>query len=370
MTTQQNSPTFFSSVLTDINGERHYCSCLSFFEEAPLHHPMKSHEDLDMDVADDDDFQYLDFSSNGSQCTMFAPKCLALVSRNFYLETFRDCLALIFSVVVDSKSPSVRLENVIGTLLASISIPKNVSGNVVSFSLGVEDDVHYVKAYESPSLPITGVTVYRLVQELGIHSVLTLFSAVMTEHKILFHSKSYTRLHDACHALTSLMYPFKYSHVYIPVLPASLFEVLSTPTPFVIGVHSSRKNEVSDILDVIIVDLDGGCIAVPDCVHIPALDEHSWQELTNLLCAVSRPDLFHADDAFQSTPRVSSPPDMLDKEIRGIFIRFFAVLLSGYRTCLQSVRIHPRPFISFHKVCSLSLTTVKRHSLLVEKRKQ
>ena len=319
---------------------------------------------MDMDAADEADLPYLDFSSNGSQCTMFVPKCLAIVSRNFYLQTFRECLSLIFSIVVDNevgsssssslgKSSFPRLETVIGTLLASVTIPKHVSGNVVSFSLGA-DDVHYVKAFESPSLPVTGICVHRLVQELGIHAVLTLFSAVMTEHKILFHSKSYTRLHDACHALTSLMYPFKYSHVYIPILPASLFEVLSTPTPFVIGVHSSRKKEVADILDVIIVDLDGGCVAVPDCVHIPSLDEASVSELTHLLCAVTRPDLFHADDAFQSNQSVQpSQPELLDKEIRAIFIRFFAILLCGYRTCLQSVRIHPHPFISFHKVCVL-----------------
>jgi len=322
---------------------------LSFFEEAACH-PINQVNDEDMDAADDADLPYLDFSANGSQCTMFVPKCLVLLSRNFYLETFRDCLSLMFSLVMDTETPSLKLEKIVATLVSSVSIPRHASGNVIDFSLG-EEDIHLIKAFESPTLPITGITVHRLVQELGIHAVLTLFSAVMTEHKILFHSKSYTRLHDACHALTSLMYPFKYSHVYIPILPASLLDVLSTPTPFVIGVHSSRKNEVSDILDVIIVDLDGGHIAVPDCVHIPALDEASVAELTNLLCAVTRPDLFHADDAFQNTLETPSSPDMLDKEVRAIFIRFFAILLSGYRTCLQTVRIHPHPFITFNKVC-------------------
>ena len=39
--------------------------------------------------------------------------------------------------------------------------------------------------------------------------------------------------------------------------PLSLIEVLSTPTPFIIGLHSSYKAETSDLLDVITVDLDG-----------------------------------------------------------------------------------------------------------------
>lgn len=44
----------------------------------------------------------------------------------------------------------------------------------------------------------------------GIRNVLLLFCAVMTEHKILFHSKSFSRLTDSCRALTALMYPFRY----------------------------------------------------------------------------------------------------------------------------------------------------------------
>lgn len=70
----------------------------------------------------------------------------------------------------------------------------------------------------------------------------------MTEHKILFHSKSYNRLSEACRALTALMYPFRYTHVYIPLLPAPLVEVLATPTPFIMGVHSSLKSEVAELV--------------------------------------------------------------------------------------------------------------------------
>lgn len=74
----------------------------------------------------------------------------------------------------------------------------------------------------------------------------------MTEHKILFHSASYSRLTEGCRALTALMYPFRYTHVYIPLLPAALVEVLSTPTPFIMGVHSSLKHEVTELVRYLI----------------------------------------------------------------------------------------------------------------------
>lgn len=86
----------------------------------------------------------------------------------------------------------------------------------------------------------------------GIRNVLVLFCAIMTEQKILFQSKSYSRLTEGCRALTALMYPFRYSHVYIPLLPAALIEVLSTPTPFVMGVHSSLKTDVSELVRTVI----------------------------------------------------------------------------------------------------------------------
>lgn len=44
----------------------------------------------------------------------------------------------------------------------------------------------------------------------GIQNVLGLFCAVLTEHKVLFHSSSYQRLGEACRALESLMFPLKY----------------------------------------------------------------------------------------------------------------------------------------------------------------
>ena len=41
-----------------------------------------------------------------------------------------------------------------------------------------------------------------------------------------------------------------FSYVYIPLLPASLLEVLHTPTPFIAGVHSSVVPEPSDIVSI------------------------------------------------------------------------------------------------------------------------
>ena len=158
----------------------------------------------------------------------------------------------------------------------------------------------------------------------------------MTEHKVLIHSQSFSRLHDACQALISLMYPFKFSHVYIPLLPTSLTEVLNIPTPFLIGCHSKLKSEFEDaLIETIIVDLDCGRLFLPD-VNLPSLDKITYNELVNQLCLIIKPQSVNADNAFASSSSSidqikssSSPPHLLDKEIRAIFLRFISQVLRG-----------------------------------------
>ncbi len=46
---------------------------------------------------------------------------------------------------------------------------------------------------------------------------------------------------------------------------------------------------------------------------------------------------------------------MLDKELRAVILRMMVQILDGYRSCLTIVRIHPKPFITFHKASFLGL---------------
>lgn len=86
----QQAPSFFTSVLTDIKASNHYCAVLSFFEEAPLQPSKHAHdEELYMEGIDDYDEPHIDLSNGAIQCTMYAPKCLVLVSQHFYLKTLK-----------------------------------------------------------------------------------------------------------------------------------------------------------------------------------------------------------------------------------------------------------------------------------------
>ncbi|KAK7481835.1 hypothetical protein BaRGS_00026861, partial [Batillaria attramentaria] len=180
-------------------------------------------------------------------------------------------------------------------------------GPQVRFSIGAGDR----QALQPPlnaTLPVSHDSVALFFDQMGINNAITVFCAALTDHKILFYSDSYSRLTAAARAIIALHYPLKYSYVYIPILPVSLLEVLTTPTPFIAGVHASLKDQVMDLLDVILVDLDGGDIRIPECVTVPAISEPILSRTKKCLNMILLPELLSADYAFPPSPRKLSAP--------------------------------------------------------------
>ncbi|KAG8440127.1 hypothetical protein GDO86_006065 [Hymenochirus boettgeri] len=338
LSTEKKPPTFFTAVLTDINSERHYCSCFTFWEELENVQSLKDQRDGDLE----------DDAPLPSAAQLYAPKTLVLVSRLDHLEVFRDSLGLIYAIHTDCLN--VPLENVIGNLL-TCTVPVT-GGSQRTISLGAGDR-QVIQTPICDSLPISNCSVALLFRQLGITNVICLFCAALTEHKILFLSSSYQRLTEACRALLAIMFPLRYCFTYIPILPAQLLEVLSTPTPFIIGVNALFRAETQELLDVIIADLDGGTVTIPECVQIPIIPEPLLHRTQESLSLVLDPSLQIADLAFPPSSITASTLRMQDMEVRAVFLRLFAQVLQGYRCSLQLIRVHPEPVIRFHKASFL-----------------
>lgn len=91
LSSEQQEPRFFVSVLTDVDANRHYCACLSFNEAVSI---TPSKLDEEEDSADIHNFHLVGLNRSLSSSThhsiMYAPTCLVLVSRHDYAETFRN----------------------------------------------------------------------------------------------------------------------------------------------------------------------------------------------------------------------------------------------------------------------------------------
>ncbi|XP_028278937.1 myotubularin-related protein 5 isoform X3 [Parambassis ranga] len=374
---ERQPSSFFVAVLTDINSDRHYCACFTFWEG--LDNPqLQKAESSEADEADEE-------LAVVHSAKVYAPKSLVLVSRLDYTEVFRNCLGLIYTVHVDGLT--VPLETVIGNLLTCIipiaggsqidvspvcsldKVPQACDWLLAclqrTITLGAGDR-QVIQTPINDSLPVSGSSVAQLFRQLGIANVLCLFCAALTEHKILFLSSSYQRLTDACRGLLAIMFPLKYSFTYVPILPGKLLEVLSTPTPFIIGVNSFFRSETQELLDVIIADLDGGTVTIPECVHISLLPEPLQQQTQTALSMVLDPELEVADHAFPPQSTQPSALKIQDKEIRAVFLWLFARLFQGYRWCLHIIRIHPEPVIRFHKAAFLGQRALTEDDFLMK----
>ena len=120
---------------------------------------------------------------------------------------FQNCLGIVYTMYVEP-SPQIRLETLIGNILGSVTVP-SPSGHALRFSIGA-DDRQVIQPPASPTVPCTGLSVYNLFKELGIDHVVTIFCAALSDIKILFFSKSYWKLTEACKAVEALLFPLKY----------------------------------------------------------------------------------------------------------------------------------------------------------------
>lgn len=352
-------PTFFISILTDLDGYRHYCACLTFHQTLLPTTSSSKKSNGCSDEADDTAFLL-------PRTQMYAPKCLVLTSKLDCFEAFRNCLGIVYTFYVEP-SNDIRLETLVGNILSSVCVPP-AGGPALRFSIGA-DDRQVIQPAASPTVPCTGLAVYNLFKELGIDHVVTIFCAALSDIKILFFSRSYWKLTEASKAVESLLYPLKYCYTFIPVLPFDLIEVLDAPTPFIIGVHSDQKVQALANFDGLWIDLDGASVHLTENVKLAPMPEKPYSRILSSLFQILKPDIHAADLAFplngrmhskveSSSPLVADYPkykeeSTKDKQIRAIFIRLFSELFAGYRSCLLIIRINPKPVISFHKASFL-----------------
>ncbi|RQM28479.1 hypothetical protein B5M09_012937 [Aphanomyces astaci] len=92
----------------------------------------------------------------------------------------------------------------------------------------------------------------------------------LCEHRIVVHSTQLSLLCPVTETLKALMYPFRWQHPYVPMLPRILSEYLQAPLPYILGVHSSwipSLFEGGRPDHLVLVDADRGTITSSFTTH-------------------------------------------------------------------------------------------------------
>lgn len=86
--------------------------------------------------------------------------------------------------------------------------------------------------------PVGEVSPRPLLEALRPDHLLLAFLAVLLERRVLLVGRQPRLLTLAAEALRLLLWPLRYCHVYVPVVPAGLADLLDAPTPFLMGLIS------------------------------------------------------------------------------------------------------------------------------------
>ncbi len=84
-----------------------------------------------------------------------------------------------------------------------------------------------------PSTQVSFATLFKMVP---VSKILEIFGNLLLERRLIVSAKNLGILSSCVNALSSLLYPFSWQHVFIPVLPQSLLDYCCAPMPFFVGV--------------------------------------------------------------------------------------------------------------------------------------
>lgn len=175
-----------------------------------------------------------------------------------------------------------------------------------------------------------------MLRECDAACIVTLFSSLLVERRVVFTSDSLEALSAVVNAALALLRPLQWQYIFIPLLPRSMVGFCSSPIPFVVGLLNSSlealRKEPHESL--VLLDIDNGefLTETPDADLIPLA------ERDKLLNAVKL--------AQQKLKRNKHLTQGDARALCDIFVAFFTVQLSGWRAHYRDNRLQLDEFVA------------------------
>jgi hypothetical protein len=255
-------PRFHSFIHTSEDGSRLIGCALTFSEEITN----KQREVL----------QLANFDLNNYP-RLYVRKALCLLTHWPFLSAFKTFLTRLYQLSL--RVSNIPIERFICNFLDDVPAP--TSGKV---------DIHYffhdeVIAFQCPPLNApnawSGFPLFPLFECLSAMNILELFGLLLIERQILFVSSQYSLLTVACEAMTSLLYPLRWAHAYIPILPRKLLGAVGAPFPYLFGIHVDMYATAQSLLlpETVCVFLDENRIEFGLLGKSPKFPERRYRKL-------------------------------------------------------------------------------------------
>ncbi|XP_058073916.1 DENN domain and WD repeat-containing protein SCD1 isoform X2 [Magnolia sinica] len=315
-------PRSYPIVLTEGDGSKIYVSCIAF------------RDPVSEDIAD----------AYRIPPNSFADKCICLVSRSPSFFVLRDALEELFTLCFSPTGSSKPLWEIIAHMVMNVPLPTPGRDRVL---FAIENCLLSVDVPPKEGLPHADISFQPIVQCLDVDNLIKLFTAVLLERRVLLRSNKYSLLTLVSEAICHLIYPFRWQHVYIPLLFFSGVDYIDAPTPYMMGLHSGVDTSGLAMDGVVVVDLEHNHIITSE--EIPPIPEPEFGFLRGEIMKLLYPKVVAIDQmkvSFGGTSELSlrgsskSWGEEHDIQLRLIFLRFFASILSGYRNFIENSATH------------------------------
>uniref|UniRef100_A0A8C4ZUP5 DENN/MADD domain containing 5B n=1 Tax=Gadus morhua TaxID=8049 RepID=A0A8C4ZUP5_GADMO len=221
---------------------------------------------------------------DASRDTLYVTKALCLLAPVPFMTACRRFLAQLLRAVTAPEPPPLPLESYVHNVLYEVPLP--APGRSLRFH-GVYEPV--VCQRPGPGeLPLADYPLGDAFALLGVENLLQLYTCTLLEMQLLLYSQDYQRLMTVAEGVTSLLFPFQWQHVYVPILPPSLLHFLDAPVPYLMGLQSREgadrsKLELPQEANLCFVDIDNHRIELPeDFPQLPNMAEFR-EEISDVL---------------------------------------------------------------------------------------
>lgn len=253
---------------------------------------------------------------------LWIPRAFGVLGRDIALMGFwKEWLKAIVVPMMDGailrvppSSPKIGmwqpLERYVVNLCAEAFSPKSSATQV---EISIRELRLYARKEAFNELPGSrNIDLYPLFRTLTIPNIITLFEYALAESRIILLSSYTSMLQLACAALMNLLYPFKWRHVFIPVLPTRLLGALEAPCPYLVGIERRYENVDLPDDDFVLVDLDNNTVeSTAPPISLPRQQRRKLMSLLQLAAphhnryGVDVGPPLHATDAFPHDSFVS-----------------------------------------------------------------
>ena len=174
---------------------------------------------------------------------VYVPFCLCIISKYPYSNEMSKCLQCIYNIMfednlINKNKLNLKMNDVIMHLIHSVPIPTE-KNTQVNFYLPFNENNISIKCPKVDEINIMNINYISLINLFSIDIIVKILRLMLSEKKILFIDDDYSRLTEVTDAFTSLLYPFKWIHTYIPIMSDQMLRYLETFLPFLNGIHSS-----------------------------------------------------------------------------------------------------------------------------------